>query len=117
MIVVVDGSSCVTVCARPRRSFEHFSRAVPVCGPTARAGYDDTFLRRGLGLFWLGVLDLGIDGAAVDGASALLALNNPRRRQRHLIRHKTIVGEYPANIILRSTADRVRQIRPSILLK
>jgi hypothetical protein len=38
-------------------------------------------MRRRIGIVWLRMFDLRVDSAAIDGAAALLALDDPGRRQ------------------------------------
>jgi hypothetical protein len=56
-------------------------------------------MRRWFGFVWLRVLDLRVDGAAIDRAAALLALDDPGCGQRqiqtdHARNHRRIKGEY-----------------------
>lgn len=73
------------------------SADLAIRSPTAGAGYDYSILRWWLSSFRIGILDLRIDGAAIDGAAALFALHNPIRRQRKLpylaTHHRRIHGE------------------------
>src|SRR5580698_7620358 len=78
-------------------TFENFSRAIAIGGPTTRAGHDDRILWRWSGFIGLRMFSLGVDGAAIDRATAPLAPDDPGHGQPQI--HPAIIGEQMEKVI------------------
>lgn len=78
-------------------TFENFSRAIAIGGPTTRARHDDRILWRRSGFIGLRMFSLGVDGAAIDRATALLALHDPGHGKPQI--HPAIIGEQMEKVI------------------
>jgi hypothetical protein len=87
----------MAVATRTGWTFENFSRAIAIGGPTTRARHDDRILWRWSGFIWLRMFNLGVDGAAIDRAAALLALDDPGHGQPQI--HAAIIGEQMEKVI------------------
>jgi len=78
-------------------TFENFSRAIAIGRPTTRARHDDRILWRWSGFIGLRMFSLGVDGAAIDRATALLAPDDPGHGQPQI--HPAIIGEQMEKVI------------------
>jgi hypothetical protein len=95
--------------------FEYFSRIIPIRGPTARAGYDNSILRWQFGSFWIGMLDLHIDSAGqLTVQPHLLHFTTQNVGTASALVTPAIIGKYMPNVMLGQQRGHVRQICPSI---
>jgi hypothetical protein len=88
-------------------TFENFSRAVAIGGPTTRARHDDRILWRWGGFIGLRMFSLGVDGAAIDRATALLAPDDPGHGQPQI--HSAIIGEQMEKVICSKRTPKTRE--------